>query len=305
MTSHPSDTETEETAHAPAPPSVLIVSGLSGSGKSVVLKTFEDLDYYCVDNLPVELLPSLLRSMARNGSLPAKLAVGIDVRSRHSDLSQLSHWRAQAEAEFRVSGQLLFFEADDATLLRRFSDTRRKHPLSSQKLALADAIALERKLVQPLRDEADVIIDTSALNVHQLRRKLIASFARDCLPTLSLLFESFAYKRGVPADADFVFDARVLPNPHWLPELRPFTGRDQPVRDYLEGQPDVAEYVGQVSAFLDTWLSKLRGETRNYVTIAFGCTGGKHRSVYLAETLARHARTRGWEDVSTFHRELD
>ena len=286
-------------------PSVVIVSGLSGSGKSVVLKTFEDLDYYCVDNLPVELMPAFVRSQLRGGSLPSKVAIGIDVRSRHSDLSRLAEWRAATEADLGLHGQLLFFEADDKALLRRFSDTRRKHPLSHQGLALADAIALERKLVQPLRDAADAVIDTSALNVHQLRRRIISEFAQDRHPTLSLLFESFAYKRGVPADADFVFDARVLPNPHWDPALRPFTGRDAAVCGYLEAQADVSEYVRQVSGFLDTWLPKLRGETRSYVTIAFGCTGGKHRSVYLAETLARHARAQGWEDVSTYHRELE
>ncbi|MET0809052.1 MAG: RNase adapter RapZ, partial [Pseudoxanthomonas sp.] len=136
-------------------------------------------------------------------------------------------------------------------------------------------------------------------------RRIIAEFALNNGASLSLLFESFAYKRGVPADADFVFDARVLPNPHWNPQLRPLSGRDVEVRGFLDAQPEVNEYVGQVSQFLDTWLPRLRGETRSYVTIAFGCTGGKHRSVYLAERLARHARDQGWEEVATFHRELD
>ncbi|MFT3763440.1 MAG: RNase adapter RapZ [Pseudoxanthomonas sp.] len=291
-------------ADAAAPNPVIFVSGLSGSGKSVVLKTLEDLDYYCVDNLPVDLLPAFVRSLIRDGALPSKVAIGIDARSRHSDLSQLDKWRA-ALAEFGLQAQLLFFEASDQTLLRRFADTRRKHPLSTRTRSLADSIALERRLTRPLRDAADVIIDTSDLNVHQLRRRVIAEFARNVGVPLSLLFESFAYKRGVPADADFVFDARVLPNPHWHPELRPLTGREAGVREFLESQPDVAEYVRQVSGFLDTWLPKLRGETRSYVTVAFGCTGGKHRSVYLAEALAGHARGQGWEDVSVFHRELD
>ena len=141
--------------------------------------------------------------------------------------------------------------------------------------------------------------------MHQLRRRIIAEFALNNSTSLSLLFESFAYKRGVPADADFVFDARVLPNPHWNPALRPFSGRDGVVRDYLDAQTEVSEYFAQVSAFLDTWLPRLRGETRSYVTVAFGCTGGKHRSVYLAERLAQHARGQGWEEVATFHRELD
>ena len=285
-------------------PTVIIVSGLSGSGKSVALKTFEDLDYYCVDNLPVELLPSFVRSLMRDGGLPQKLAVGIDVRNRHSDLSKLAQWRA-AVTELGLDATLLFFDATDEALLRRYSDTRRKHPLAHFGLSLPESITRERQITAPLRAEADVTIDTSTLNVHQLRRRIIAEFALNNGTSLSLLFESFAYKRGVPADADFVFDARVLPNPHWNPALRPLSGRDGDVRDYLDAQAEVSEYFVQVSTFLDTWLPRLRGETRSYVTVAFGCTGGKHRSVYLAERLAQHARGQGWEEVATFHRELD
>ena len=285
-------------------PTVIIVSGLSGSGKSVALKTFEDLDYYCVDNLPVELLPSFVRSLMRDGGLPQKLAVGIDVRNRHSDLSKLAQWRA-AVTELGLDATLLFFDATDEVLLRRYSDTRRKHPLAHFGLSLPESITRERQITAPLRAEADVVIDTSTLNVHQMRRRIIAEFALSNGTSLSLLFESFAYKRGVPADADFVFDARVLPNPHWNPALRPLSGRDGDVRDFLDTQPEVSEYFAQVSVFLDTWLPRLRGETRSYVTVAFGCTGGKHRSVYLAERLAQHARGQGWDEVATFHRELD
>ena len=285
-------------------PTVVIVSGLSGSGKSVALKTFEDLDYYCVDNLPVELLPSFVRSLMRDDALPQKIAVGIDVRNRHSDLTKLAQWRA-AVTELGIGATLLFFDASDEVLLRRYSDTRRRHPLAHFGLSLPESIAREREITAPLRSEADVVIDTSALNVHQLRRRIIAELAFNSSMTLSLLFQSFAYKRGVPGDADFVFDARVLPNPHWNPALRPLSGRDAGVRDYLDAQPEVSEYFAQVSSVLDTWLPRLRGETRSYVTIAFGCTGGKHRSVYLAERLAEHARGQGWEEVATFHRELD
>lgn len=285
-------------------PSLVIVSGLSGSGKSVALKTFEDLDYYCVDNLPVELLPAFVRSRLREDGLPERMAVGIDARSRHSDLSRLGEWRAIA-ATLGVDVRLLYFDASDEVLLRRFADTRRRHPLSHQGLSLPEALVCERELTRPLRAEADAVIDTSTLNVHQLRRRVITEFALSHAPGLSLLFESFAYRRGVPADADFVFDARVLPNPHWDPELRPLTGRDGRVRDYLDGQPEVGTYVAQVTGFLDTWLPKLRNETRAYVTVAFGCTGGKHRSVYLAERVAAHARQQGWEEVATFHREQD
>ena len=287
-----------------ARPTLVIVSGLSGSGKSVALKTFEDLDYYCVDNLPVELLPAFVRSMIREDGLPPRMAVGIDVRSRHSDLSRLSEWRATAES-LGVDARLLYFESSDEVLLRRFADTRRRHPLTRLGLSLPEALVRERELTAPLRGEADTVIDTSTLNVHQLRRQVITGFALEHSPGLSLLFESFAYRHGVPEEADFVFDARVLPNPHWDDELRPLTGRDGRVRDYLDAQPDVTLYVGQVAGFLDTWLPRLRNETRAYVTVAFGCTGGKHRSVYLAERLAAHARSQGWEEVATFHREQD
>ncbi|XQA79527.1 RNase adapter RapZ [Xanthomonas sacchari] len=288
-----------------APTSTLvIVSGLSGSGKSVALKTFEDLDYYCVDNLPVELLPAFVKSLVREDAGPSKLAVGIDVRSRHSDLSQLSRWR-EAVAQFGLDARLLFFDANDEALIKRYADTRRRHPLSRQGLSLPEAIERERALTEPLREAADAVIDTSTLNVHQLRRRVTTEFALSSENTLSLLFESFAYKRGVPAEADFVFDARVLPNPHWDPELRSMTGRDSGVREYLDAQPDVQRYTAQLIDFLDTWLPRLRNDTRSYVTIAFGCTGGKHRSVYLAERLARHAREQGWPEVATFHREQD
>lgn len=283
---------------------LVIVSGLSGSGKSVALKTFEDLDYYCVDNLPVELLPAFVKSLVRDDVGPGKLAVGIDVRSRHSDLAQLSRWR-EAVAQFGLDARLLFFDATDEALIKRYADTRRRHPLSHLGLSLPEAIERERALTEPLRREADAVIDTSALNVHQLRRRVTTEFALTHENSLSLLFESFAYKRGVPAEADFVFDARVLPNPHWDPELRPLTGRDSGVRDYLDAQPEVQQYTAQIVDLLDTWLPRLRNDTRSYVTIAFGCTGGKHRSVYLAERLARHAREQGWPEVATFHREQD
>ena len=291
--------------NASSSPTLVIVSGLSGSGKSVALKTFEDLDYYCSDNIPVNLLPDFVRSVLgeRTESSPQRMAVGIDVRGR-SDLSQLANWRQIAQ-EYGIDARLLFFEANDDTLLARYADTRRRHPLSHLGLSLPEAIARERELTAPLRREADAVIDTSKLNVHQLRRRVITDFTLSKQSTLSLLFESFAYKRGVPAEADFVFDARVLPNPHWDPELRSLTGRDREVREHLDAQPEVVRYVGQIEDLLDTWLPKLGSETRSYVTVAFGCTGGKHRSVYLAERLARHTRERGWQDVATFHREQD
>ena len=284
--------------------SLIVISGMSGSGKSIALNTFEDLDYYCVDNLPADLLAEFVRGATGKNDMPPKLAVGIDVRNRNTDLSKLPSWLSQAGA-LGLDPKLVFFDASDDILLKRYAETRRRHPLSHLGLALADAIALERRMLKPLRALADVIIDTSELNVHQMRRRVIAELDLTSDRTVSLLFESFAYRRGVPSDADFVFDARGLPNPHWDARLRPLSGRDREVREYLDTQPDVNEYTTQVAAFLDNWLPRIQADTRSYITVAFGCTGGRHRSVYLAETLAAHAREHGWRDVATYHCELE
>lgn len=284
--------------------SLIVISGMSGSGKTIALNTFEDLDYYCVDNLPADLLADFVRGATGKNDMPPKLAVGIDARNRNTDLSKLPSWLSQAGA-LGLDPKLVFFDASDDILLKRYAETRRRHPLSHLGLALADAIALERRMLKPLRAQADVIIDTSELNVHQMRRRVIAELDLTSDRTVSLLFESFAYRRGVPSDADFVFDARGLPNPHWDARLRPLSGRDREVREYLDTQADVNEYTTQVAAFLDNWLPRIQADTRSYITVAFGCTGGRHRSVYLAETLAAHAREHGWRDVATYHRELE
>ena len=283
-------------------PPLVIVSGMSGSGKSVALHTFEDLGYYCVDNLPAELLPEFVRRVLASDNPPGKIAVGIDARSL-GDLSDVPEALSLVGAQ-GLDPKLLFFDTRDDVLLRRYADTRRRHPLSHLGLVLSDAISLERQALKPLRQIADSTLDTSDLNVHQMRRVILTDYGLSGAG-LALLFESFAYRRGVPAEADFVFDVRVLPNPHWDARLRPLSGRDGDVRDYFEAQPDVAEYVGQIQGFLDTWLPKLRSETRSYVTVAFGCTGGRHRSVYVAERLARHCREAGWAEVAVHHRELD
>lgn len=286
-------------------PMLVIVSGLSGSGKSVALRTFEDLGYYCVDNLPIEMLPQFVRSVSSGEDAPPKLAVGIDVRNRGGELAKVSGWLS-AVGELGLDPRLIFFECRDEVLLRRYADTRRRHPLSHLGLPLAEAIDRERDLLRPLRQIADRVIDTSDLNVHQLRRHVITEFEMGDDKKLSLLFESFAYRHGVPADADFVFDARALPNPHWDAVLRPLSGRDAGVRDYLDRQADVETFFGQVSQFLDTWLPRMNADTtRSYVTVAFGCTGGRHRSVYLAERMAARARANGWDEVAVHHRELD
>ncbi len=290
------------TAAAHATPPLVIVSGMSGSGKSVALNTFEDLGYYCVDNLPAELLPEFVRRILAGENAPEKIAVGIDARSL-GDLADVPDALSQIGAQ-GLDPKLLFFDTRDGVLLRRYADTRRRHPLSHLGLVLADAISLERQALKPLRRIADTVLDTSDLNVHQMRRHILTEYGLSGAG-LSLLFESFAYRRGLPPEADFVLDARVLPNPHWDARLRPLSGRDADVRDYLEAQPEVTAYVAQVQGFLDTWLPKLRSETRSYVTVAFGCSGGRHRSVYLAERLARHCRETGWAEVAVHHRELD
>jgi UPF0042 nucleotide-binding protein len=282
---------------------LVVVSGLSGSGKTVALRTLEDLDYYCVDNLPVALIPAFVESVTGNqaGRYP-RLAVGVDVRNRVEDLVRLPEILARIAAG-GIDYKLIFLDTRDEVLFKRFSDTRRRHPLTSDSIALADAIALERRLLRPLAAIADRVVDSSDLNVHQLRRLVAAEFGAAATGT-TLMFESFAYKRGVPPDADFVFDARCLPNPHWDPKLRPLSGRDAAIREYFQGQPDVERYFEDVHGLLARWLPRFEAEQRSYVTTCVGCTGGRHRSVYLVERLAEAFRdTR--DTVIAFHRELE
>ncbi|HOX70267.1 MAG: RNase adapter RapZ [Dokdonella sp.] len=290
-------------ASNPGKTRLIVVSGLSGSGKSVALRTLEDLDYYCVDNLPSALMPAFVRAVSEDaGGLHPRLAVGVDVRNRADDLNRLPSILASL-AEVGISYELVFLDTRDDVLIKRYSETRRRHPLSADGLGLADAIALERKLMRQVVAIADRVIDTSELNVHQLRRLVIAELGMTA-GSLTLLFESFAYKRGVPPDADFVFDARCLPNPHWNALLRPLSGRDAPVREWLEAQADVNLFLEHLRNFLDIWLSRFRNEGRSYVTICIGCTGGRHRSVHLVERLAEYFR-QNYERVLSYHRELE
>jgi UPF0042 nucleotide-binding protein len=283
---------------------LVVVSGLSGSGKTVALRTLEDLDHYCVDNLPVALMPAFVESVTTQqaGRYP-RLAVGVDVRNRVEDLARLPEILARIGSS-GIAYQLIFLDTRDEVLFKRFSDTRRRHPLTSDSIALADAIALERRLLRPLVAIADRVIDSSDLNVHQLRR-LIASEYGAAASGLTLMFESFAYKRGVPPDADFVFDARCLPNPHWDPKLRPLSGRDAAIREYFQALPDVEAYFEDVRGMLSRWLPRFEAEQRSYVTTCIGCTGGRHRSVYLVERLAEAFRAARGGTVIAFHRELE
>ncbi len=283
---------------------LVIVSGLSGSGKTIALRALEDAGYYCVDNLPPGLIPELVTAMAQPSAdarhAPRPLAIGVDARNRSDDLRRLPQILAEVAAR-GVRYRLAFLEADDATLVKRFAETRRRHPLTQ--VSLAEAIAEERRLLAPLAALADLRIDTSELNVHQLRRQLFDAFAGSDAAVM-LLFESFAYRRGVPAESDFVFDARSLPNPHWIPVLRPLNGRDRAVAEWFDQQPVLADYIERVFGLVKATLDASDAEQRRSLAVMIGCTGGRHRSVFIAESLAARFRS-DHARVHTFHRELE
>ena len=283
---------------------LLIISGLSGSGKSVALHTLEDIGYYCIDNLPVGLLATFTRHLMEEtgGRAPEKVAIGIDARNHPDQLQRFGEILAELH-DRDIECQIIFLQADEATLLKRFSETRRKHPLSGKGVSLADAIARERELLNTIAHDANLFIDTSHTNVHQLRDLIQERVGSGESSEMSLLFESFGFKHGVPGDADFVFDARCLPNPHWDPKLRPMTGRDQAVVDFLD-QHDLARMMfEQIRDFLHFWIPHFKADKRSYLTVAIGCTGGQHRSVYLTECLAAWFRERH-QNVALRHREL-
>jgi len=280
---------------------LVIVSGLSGSGKSSALRMLEDLGFFCTDNLPLPLLEAFTAQMLRSNA-PKLVSVGIDARSQVDDAASLPE-RLETLRSNGIDCEILFLEADDPVLLARFSETRRKHPLTHNGDPLEEAIALERRLLGPIAASAALHIDTSTSNIHQLRETVKRRVVDRASGQMSLVFQSFGYKHGVPRDADFVFDLRCLPNPHWEPDLRELTGRDDAVRDYLAQRDEVRQMQRQLTGLLDTWIPRFEAENRSYLTVALGCTGGRHRSVYLVERLCEHfASLRA--DVSARHREL-
>ena len=280
---------------------LIVLTGMSGGGKTVALRALEDLDFYCVDNLPSALLPQLVNAVIKGGGKQRRIAVGVDVRNRGADFEQMPTVLSEL-AGAGVQVHLVFLDCSDAMLIKRYSETRRRHPLATRGLSLADAIVEERKLLRPLIAIAEKVIDSSELNVHQLRRLVATDYAQ-ATEGLTLMFQSFAFRRGLPLDADFVFDARCLPNPHWQPHLRSLSGKDAPVRNFLESDTLVGEYFTDTARWLDVWLPRFEQDDRSYLTISVGCTGGRHRSVYLVEKLAAYYRDRR-EDVLVFHREL-
>jgi RNase adapter protein RapZ len=282
---------------------LIFLSGLSGSGKSVALHMLEDLDFYCVDNIPAALLRSFISHTVRSGSpVYQRTAIGIDARNPDEEIGTVPTLLDELKRS-GIQCELVFLVASDEELLRRFAETRRKHPLSRHGENLHEAIAIERALLEPVINAADLLIDTSRMGVHELRELINRRVGKRPRDRMSVLCESFGYKYGIPGDADFVFDARSLPNPYWDPNLRPLTGHDAPVVAYLEAQPAVANFIEDIVRFIQARLPEHQAANRRYLTLAVGCTGGQHRSVYIVEQLAARIATL-WSPVAVRHTAL-
>lgn len=282
---------------------LVIISGLSGAGKTIALNTLEDLGFYCIDNLPVSLLQEFAVQIKHNviKDTPG-IAIGIDARSPAPAIAHLPVVITELKKE-GLRTELVFIEANDEILTRRYSETRRKHPLSSRSVSLTAAIIKERRIMGELCELADTRIDTSYTLMHELRELVRKRIARHPLASLSVQFTSFGYKHGIPRDADFVFDARCLPNPYWKKNLRGLTGRDKAVIKFLAGQTQVGRMIKHIRSFLSSWIPQFEADNRSYLSIAVGCTGGHHRSVYIVERLSEYFRKEG-KHVIISHRDI-
>jgi len=280
---------------------LIVVSGQSGAGKSVALRVLEDLSYYCVDNLPVSLLDSFIESVQDSKQ---NVAVSIDIRNLPKEPALVEGILHQLKQNNDVS--VLFLDASKETLLKRYSETRRIHPLSlsDKKPTLEQAIDLEKHLLEPLKEQADLLIDSTDKSLHELSETVRMRIEGRERKDLVMVFESFGFKYGLPSDADYVFDVRFLPNPHWQPDLRPLTGLDAPIKSFLEAHSEVIELKLQIQYFFEQWLPLLEKNNRSYVTIAIGCTGGKHRSVYITEQLGEYFSSLGHQ-VQIRHTSLE
>ncbi|QDF65997.1 RNase adapter RapZ [Shewanella sp. SNU WT4] len=278
---------------------LVIVSGRSGSGKSVALRVLEDLGYYCVDNLPLSLIGSLLSELQVSND---KIAISVDVRNLPEQEKLLEQELRKLPNSTVIKS--MFLNSSDQVLLKRYSETRRLHPLSKSQSSLSDAIKREGELLAPLSKIMDHFIDTSNLTIYELSDKVREILLGRVEKELVITFESFGFKHGMPTEADFMFDVRFLPNPHWEQELRPLTGLDAPVQEFLGRQVQVNKFIWQIESLLGTWLPQLERNNRSYLTIAIGCTGGQHRSVYVADQLAKRF-TNGKHTVQSRHRELN
>lgn len=281
---------------------LVIVSGRSGSGKSTALHLLEDSGFYCIDNLPAGLLPELARQASNTDLSLPKVAISIDARNLPSDLKRFPELLKQVQ-DAGIQCDVLFLAATDDVLIKRFSETRRKHPLTDDNLSLAEAIAAELTLLEPIIDLASLKVDTSHLTLYQLRDQLKLRLLSSQNSGPSILIQSFGFKRGVPVDADLVFDVRCLPNPYWKPDLRPFCGKDQQICDYLDAEPDAQEMYQDIYQFLHKWLPRYAAGERSYMSIGIGCTGGHHRSVYIAERLVRELSS-NFSNLLIRHRDL-
>ena len=283
---------------------LIIISGLSGSGKSVALNVLEDLGFYCIDNIPVNLLLSFVRDILLDQDAGyGNVAVGLDARNRATNIARLPTLIQDLRREQNISCDLIFLQAKDEILLSRFSETRRKHPLSKSDLSLPEAVAKERHLLAPIISSADLIVDTTSKTIYDLRQLIHNRVSERVEDKLSILVESFGYKHGIPPDADFVFDVRCLPNPYWEPNLRSLNGTEKPVQEFLESQTQVNEMINDIALFLGHWIPRYQIFQRSYLTVAVGCTGGQHRSVYITEKIAAQlAKDHG--PIKTYHHEI-
>ncbi|WP_462381501.1 RNase adapter RapZ [Pseudomonas sp. Marseille-QA0892] len=282
---------------------LIIVSGRSGSGKSTALDVLEDNGFYCIDNLPAALLPELAeRALLHTELIHPQVAVSIDARNLPSQLQRFPELLSEVRSRY-IQCDLLYLDADEETLFKRFSETRRRHPLTNSSRSLAEAIEAEKQLLAPIAELSDLKIDTTRLNLYQLRDLIKIRLLNQPEPGTAFLIESFGFKRGMPVDADLVFDVRCLPNPYWKPELRDYSGLDQPVIEYLQAQPDVEEMYQDILAYLSKWLPRFAASNRAYATVAIGCTGGHHRSVFLVERLGRVLKDT-LKNVQIRHRDL-
>ncbi len=282
---------------------LIIISGLSGSGKTVALHTLEDEGFYCVDNFPLGLLASFVEHI-KNQQLHIynEMAVGIDARSGAGDLKRFNQI-IQTIKENKIEIEVIYFQAETNELIKRFSDTRRRHPLTSKGIPLAEAIDIERNLLSSIASDADLCLDTTHTNVHQLRALIKDRIVSRPNQELSILLQSFGFKHSIPSDSDFVFDVRCLPNPHWEPALRPLTGQDPEVQAFFKDQDDVIDMYTHIRNMLEYWIPKFAEQNRYYLTISIGCTGGQHRSVYITELLNDYFRKK-FPGVSLRHREM-
>ncbi len=283
---------------------LLIVTGMSGSGKSVALHTLEDDGYHCIDNLPSDLLTDVIdRLVATNSRKYDKLAIGVDMRSEQANASGLLNLLKSLRARDDVHTRVLFLDTDRRTLSQRFSETRRRHPLSTDDSPLATAIDTEARLLEEVKASADKVIDTTSLNLHELRGIVRHHEHATAESKLLVVIQSFGFKHGMPISSDFMFDVRCLPNPYWQPEIRHLSGKDPEIIEYLEAQPTVNDMYKHINAFLTHWIPHFNAENRAYLTVSIGCTGGRHRSVYLTERLAKNIGKSN-EHVSVRHRNL-